>query len=41
MLSIAIVMYMTTSIYIANNVSFVKAMNVVPKVWKHLALTLL
>jgi hypothetical protein len=41
MLSIAAVMYTAASIYTANEVSFAKAMTVVPRVWKHLALTLL
>jgi len=41
MLSTAAVMYTAASIYTGNEVSFAKAMTVVPRVWKHLALTLL
>jgi len=41
MLSTAAVMYTAASIHTANEVSFAKAMTVIPRVWKHLALTLL
>jgi len=41
MLSTAAVMYTAASIYTGNEASFAKAMTVVPRVWKHLALTLL
>jgi len=41
MLSTAAVMYTVASIHTANEVSFAKAMTVIPRVWKHLALTLL